>query len=366
MAEETYFKRRAKLDELRSLDPIAFERFISQLFERMGYEVQSTSKTGDEGVDLILRKEGRSAIVQCKRYKGSVGQPVVRDLYGAMIHSRADEAYLITTGTISLPAQQWAADKPIHLVDGIELVRWVETFENLTEKLEDAEFGESTPEPSRKALAGCAAVLVACLLLSALVYRFAPERSIQAPTSAPMRVGVLRAEEYFTPELSTRTPTPVNLMLPTPVSVITTPEWTVKISSVKRARWLPWKGRKLEPDGQWLIVYGRIQNLTTKRITIFAKDFKLRTPPLKGEIDVHNDATGAAGDQSGIERTVAGFLGLNIKAGGSVPLVIAFDVPTGAERAILQVPDAQTTTELGLIEQFEWLPSLAFTASPEQ
>jgi restriction system protein len=123
-----YFRRIKRLDQLKALDPIAFELFVGSLFERMGYTVRTTPASGDQGIDLILYKDSRTAIVQCKRYEGSVGQPVVRDLYGTMVHNRVDEAYLVTTGTISLPARQWANGKAIHLVDGNELVTWLDSF----------------------------------------------------------------------------------------------------------------------------------------------------------------------------------------------------------------------------------------------
>jgi restriction system protein len=128
IATNSYYGHLRQLDEIKALDPISFERFVGSLFERMGYKVKPTAVTADEGVDLFLQKDNRTAIVQCKRYEGTVGSPVVRDLYGAMIHNRADEAFLITTGTISLPAQQWASGKPVHLVDGTTLIEWVNTF----------------------------------------------------------------------------------------------------------------------------------------------------------------------------------------------------------------------------------------------
>lgn len=126
--ETQYFNRIRQLDEIRQLDPVAFERFVGSLFEKMGYQVQTTPLSGDEGIDLVLRKDTKLAIVQCKRYENSVGQPIVRDLYGAMVHNKADEAYLVTTGTVTLPAQQWVVGKPLHLVDGNTLVEWIETF----------------------------------------------------------------------------------------------------------------------------------------------------------------------------------------------------------------------------------------------
>lgn len=120
-----HFARLSKLDEIKKLDPVAFEHFTASLFERMGYEVCTTPESGDEGVDLFITKNGRRAVVQCKRYENLVGQPVVRDLYGVMLHNQVDRAYLITTGHFSLPAQTWAEGKFIHLVDGMELCEWI-------------------------------------------------------------------------------------------------------------------------------------------------------------------------------------------------------------------------------------------------
>lgn len=123
--EAYHFARISKLDELKSLDPVAFERFVGELFSNMGYEIEYTPSSGDEGVDIFLKKDGNTSIVQCKRYDGQVGQPVVRDLYGVMLHNHAYEAYLVTTGYFSLPAQAWVEGKQIRLVDGNTLLEWI-------------------------------------------------------------------------------------------------------------------------------------------------------------------------------------------------------------------------------------------------
>jgi restriction system protein len=128
MSKDNYNRYRASLELREILDamtPTEFEAFIGELFRQMGYGVSITSASGDEGVDLFLEKEGRKAIVQCKRQKGSVGQPVVRDLVGTMVHNRADQGFIVTTGTFSLPAQTWAEGKPIQLVDGAGLLDWI-------------------------------------------------------------------------------------------------------------------------------------------------------------------------------------------------------------------------------------------------
>lgn len=117
------FSRIRTLADLQELDPVAFELFCGYLYREQGYDVQTTVVTGDGGVDLHLRHFGRNIIAQCKRTTGTVGQAVVRDLYGTMLHNGADAAILLTTGRISQPALDFAIGKPIRLLDGNALLR---------------------------------------------------------------------------------------------------------------------------------------------------------------------------------------------------------------------------------------------------
>lgn len=110
------------LDELQALEPGEFEAWVQQLFRSRGYFANNTPDGADHGVDLwVVSPQGERAIVQCKRYRGVVGEPVVRDLYGVMQHESAPRGYLITTGSISAAARRWAQGKSIDLIDGPRL-----------------------------------------------------------------------------------------------------------------------------------------------------------------------------------------------------------------------------------------------------
>ena len=126
------FQRLTRLEQVQRLDPIDFERLVGYLYQKEGYKVYLTSASGDEGIDLLLRKGSQKTVVQCKRYAGTVGQATVRDLYGAMGHTHADAGALITSGTISAPAAAWAQGKPISLRDGPSLMRWLERVNHRT------------------------------------------------------------------------------------------------------------------------------------------------------------------------------------------------------------------------------------------
>ena len=114
------------LDGLMSLSPGEFEKLVATLFKANGHQAQVLGGSSDHGVDiLVLSDQKEKWIVQCKRYNGSVGEPVVRDLYGAMGHEGAQRAYLVTTGSFTTQAIDWAEGKPILLIDGPALVKLI-------------------------------------------------------------------------------------------------------------------------------------------------------------------------------------------------------------------------------------------------
>ncbi|RIK37934.1 MAG: hypothetical protein DCC55_22705 [Chloroflexi bacterium] len=121
------------LEQLQNLTPSEFEACVAErIFERQGYHVVNVRDTKDGGVDILVTDgHGHQAIVQCKRYRANVGEPILRDLYGTMIHAGATHAYLITTAGFSNAARRWVEGKPITLIDGPKLVALVNAQEDL-------------------------------------------------------------------------------------------------------------------------------------------------------------------------------------------------------------------------------------------
>lgn len=117
------------VDDIHALSPAQFEEFVAFLFQQQGFAARVVGHTGDEGIDIELQsRHGQGpvrCVVQCKRYRGSVGQPIVREFYGSFANQAA-EGYLVTTGTFTQPARDWAATRPLRLIDGAELLRWTE------------------------------------------------------------------------------------------------------------------------------------------------------------------------------------------------------------------------------------------------
>jgi hypothetical protein len=117
------------VEDIYALSPGQFEQFVAFLFQQRGFAARVVGHTGDEGVDIELQlRNGQGPVrmvAQCKRYRGSVGQPIVREFYGSFANQAA-EGFLVTTGTFTQPARDWAASRPVKLIDGAELLQWTE------------------------------------------------------------------------------------------------------------------------------------------------------------------------------------------------------------------------------------------------
>lgn len=125
------------LNSLQAIEPYTFQRLTWTIFERIGFDVERTPAGRDGGADGILHREGMKWVLQCKRYRGDVGEPILRDLFGTLHHLGADAGILVTTGRISDPARAFAADKPLSLVDGKELLKLLDTAGLTEETLPD-------------------------------------------------------------------------------------------------------------------------------------------------------------------------------------------------------------------------------------
>ncbi len=71
-------KRRSIISHLMAMTPVNFEKFVGELFRKMGYETEVTRPTADGGVDLnvcLTTPAGDSVryVVQVKRYQSPVG-----------------------------------------------------------------------------------------------------------------------------------------------------------------------------------------------------------------------------------------------------------------------------------------------------
>jgi len=116
------------IEDMQLLSPSEFEKLVARTYRDQGNRVEEVGATGDHGIDLVVHtRKGETVLVQCKKYKGKVGEPVVRDFYGALRASEADAGAIVTTGQITPQARLWAEGKPIYLYDGRAFLKIIES-----------------------------------------------------------------------------------------------------------------------------------------------------------------------------------------------------------------------------------------------
>jgi len=124
---EKWHSDRNLLQWLRGMKPSEFEDYIADLFTRLGYKTKAVGSSYDKGIDIIVEKDGIRGYIQCKKFitsKVTVGD--VRDFYGALAdHLTNGKGYFITTNKFTLEAEKFAEDKPIELIDGYKLIRYI-------------------------------------------------------------------------------------------------------------------------------------------------------------------------------------------------------------------------------------------------
>jgi len=115
------------LASLRAMNWQEFEMLVGEAFRRQGYAVEETGLGGaDGGVDLILRKAGRTELVQCKQWRREqISVSVVREMWGLAHHHGADAVKVVCVGEFTRDAVGFVEGKPIALISGDQLVALV-------------------------------------------------------------------------------------------------------------------------------------------------------------------------------------------------------------------------------------------------
>ncbi len=99
-----------------------FEGLLSRLFEAMGYRVELTGRSGDQGGDLIANKEGERVLIQAKCYRDwSTGNAAVQQVVGAMKYYDCNKAMVVTTSHFTSEAIVLAKTNQTELVSKEQL-----------------------------------------------------------------------------------------------------------------------------------------------------------------------------------------------------------------------------------------------------
>jgi Restriction endonuclease len=105
---------------VEALTGVEFEVYIAKRMQAAGFDV-ATPTTGDQGADLIAKKEGRKYIIQAKRYQGTVGNKAVQEVISALSFYGGDEGWVVANSTDIPRAHLRGREQPRNRTDYIAL-----------------------------------------------------------------------------------------------------------------------------------------------------------------------------------------------------------------------------------------------------
>ncbi len=135
--------------DIDKLNGIEFEDLVEKLISKMGFITERTKRSFDGGIDIVAINEqplfNGKYIIQCKRYSKSIGEPVLRDLYGVVNSEHANKGIVITNSYFTKTAKEFAKNKPIELIDGKKLTEMLDKHLNFyaEKKVEELKIPEA-------------------------------------------------------------------------------------------------------------------------------------------------------------------------------------------------------------------------------
>lgn len=116
-----------------------FELYLQNLFRELNYKVKHCGKSGDQGGDLIVKKENITYVIQAKYYTHKLDNTPIQEVVGAIRFYNANRGVVITNSTFTKKAIELANTNRIILINGDDLEKLTEC---IYEKDRDRDFIE--------------------------------------------------------------------------------------------------------------------------------------------------------------------------------------------------------------------------------
>lgn len=109
-------------------DGLEFEHWVANALTKFGWDAQVTQGSGDQGLDVLAKKDGVSVAVQCKLYSSNVGNKAVQEVIAAKGLFSTDYACVVSNAGYTASAKELAESQKVSLLSHYDLPRFDELF----------------------------------------------------------------------------------------------------------------------------------------------------------------------------------------------------------------------------------------------
>lgn len=117
------------ISDVDSMNGVEFEEFVAKMFDKLGYTTEVTKASGDQGVDVIAKKDGKVLGIQAKCYSGVVGNHAIMEVVAGMKYYECNCCVVVTNSTFTAAAKELAKANRVELWDRNDLKEQMELLE---------------------------------------------------------------------------------------------------------------------------------------------------------------------------------------------------------------------------------------------
>ena len=114
--------------EHNPLTPLGYEALCEKIMRDQGWVTTLTSRSGDQGIDVLARKNRTSVVIQCKLYSKPIGNDAVQQALAGKAFSGATHAAVVSNQPYTSSARDLARVTGVYLLSESQLVNADDLF----------------------------------------------------------------------------------------------------------------------------------------------------------------------------------------------------------------------------------------------
>ncbi|MDF1660692.1 MAG: restriction endonuclease [Planctomycetota bacterium] len=116
------------IEQIDLMDPFNFELLIGMFYECLGFQVEETPRSGDQGADVIAIKAGERMVIQTKLYSKPVNNSAVQEVVAAKQHWKCAKTAVVTNNQFTKSALELAESNKVEMIAREQLITMIAEF----------------------------------------------------------------------------------------------------------------------------------------------------------------------------------------------------------------------------------------------